>query len=476
MLDLNITELIENDSQSTILKFSEADRKKAWLQSQAPHKYSNDVARWNAFLNLISQDVLSQWFKEEVDLAEPLADNPPELWEFVNGTSFSIGDRRVVIIPSETIDRREFSVPQEWVDIPKFVADYYLAVLILPDELSLCIWGATTHLDLKNQGEYDSFDGSYTLLRDELIQNIDALLLSLEVCPQQRTSIQPLPPISVREADKAIEELSKPCPYLPRLEVDFLQWGALLENDEWRQKLAKRRNQPAVGWLEKLDQSVIHLSKWLDGQIDRDWLAPQELFLTPAFRSDRSLQKSDLQSTKQIKELITRLNNSADEGERQIVVERLGSIGDRSTEVIDCLVNLIHTSKDKETRWTAVESLWTIAPETIDIKNSRIAGIKQATDLGMQLAGHSLALVVAFVEKSDRVFAIFVQVRPMESQKYLPPGCQMSVYDEKGNVFDEVTARQADRAIQKKFSGVRGDRFSIKVTIGDSCIGKDFLI
>ena len=35
-----------------------------------------------------------------------------------------------MLIPSEAIDDSELEVPQEWVDIPSWAADYYLAVQI----------------------------------------------------------------------------------------------------------------------------------------------------------------------------------------------------------------------------------------------------------------------------------------------------------------------------------------------------------
>jgi hypothetical protein len=52
----------------------------------------------------------------------------------------------------------------------------------------------------------------------------------------------------------------------------------------------------------------------------------------------------------------------------------------------------------------------------------------------------------------------------------------MTVLDETGNIFSEIVARESDRAIQKKFSGKRGERFGVKISLGDSCIGKDFQI
>ena len=63
------------------------------------------------------------------------------LWEFVTGFALNLGKSRLVIIPSETIDTDEFSVPQEWVDIPELAADYYLAVQVNFEDRWLRVWG-----------------------------------------------------------------------------------------------------------------------------------------------------------------------------------------------------------------------------------------------------------------------------------------------------------------------------------------------
>ncbi|MBD2200178.1 MULTISPECIES: DUF1822 family protein [Calothrix] len=468
MFEQSIVKFINRNSQALNFSFSENDREKAWLQVNNSHQYSNDAACWNAFLNLLSQNIVSTWLKNELDLSQPIILSSPDIWEFVNGTSFSIGDKRIVIIPSEAIDNQEFSVPQEWVDIPKFVADYYLAVQIIPDELSLSIWGFTTHIELKNQGEYDAIERTYSLLSDDLISDINTFIVSLELCPQQREVIQTLPIISTNEAEYFIRQLSKPSAYLPHLDINFFKWGALLENDAWRQKLYKNRL-----------ITLIPLSSWqknIENIFDAGWQTLEELFaaskvnLAFRMRNKSSNKQPDANTLKQIKELIEKIKNTADEGEKQIAAERLGKIGYQDQEIIDTLIYLIQTTKKEETRWTAAESLWIIDP-----KNSTV-GVKRGIDLGMQLAGYPLALIVGVLEKSDGKAAILVQVNAIEKEKYLPSGCRMTVLDETGKTFSEVISREADRVIQKKFSGQQGERFSVKITLGDSCIGKDFII
>ena len=436
-----------------------------------------------------------------------------------NGTSLEIGDRRIVAIPSEAIGYQEFTVPQEWIDIPKFVADYYLAVQVIPDELSIYIWGVTTHSELKTKGEYESFDRNYILDRCELIEDVDSFLVSLEICPQQRAEIQPLPKISQREVDRAIQTLSEPCPYLPRIELNFSLWGAILENDESRQRLYQRRHQlvkqlsrskPFAEVKEKVSklwQSItttedrsIHLLGWLDEIVEPGWLSPQELSIVPVlrgdsdvpkssletnaeiqelsivpvFRGDSDVPKSSLETNAEIQDLIDRIeNSSADEADRQIAAQRLGELKMPTTAIINCLANLIRTTTTAETLWTAAESLSKLDP---DSKLHLKLTFSKAIDLGMQLAGHRLALLIGFCPQSDDKVAILARVFAMERHCFLPLGCQMTLLDERGNVFDEIVAERPTPGIQQMFSGSRGDRFSIKVSLENSCIGKDFLI
>jgi hypothetical protein len=95
------------------------------------------------------------WLKAE-HLPTAKAGMAPALWEMVNGSIVTVGKMRIALIPTEAVDRSELAVPQEWVDIPSWAADYYLGVQIDPDCRELTIYGFTTHQQLKNQATYDA--------------------------------------------------------------------------------------------------------------------------------------------------------------------------------------------------------------------------------------------------------------------------------------------------------------------------------
>lgn len=97
-------------------------------------------------------------------------------------------------------------------------------------------------------------------------------------------------------------------------------------------------------------------------------------------------------------------------------------------------------------------------------------------DLGMQLVGHSVALVVELRPESHNKLGILLQVHPTGSQIYLPPLLQLIVLDESGAVFLEARSRQADNYIQLQFSGIAGERFSVKLALGEVSITENFAV
>jgi hypothetical protein len=174
----------------------------------------------------------------------------PTIWELVNGTGIEVDGVRIVLIPSAAIDTDELRVPQEWVDIPSWVADYYLAVQVNPDEGWIQISGYTTHQRLKTQGNYDAGDRAYSLPEENLIQDLNILWLARELCPQEilKADVLPLPTLPLSQAHSLLSRLGDPAVTLPRQAVPFPLWAALLEHGGWRQRLYEQRQGLEEQW------------------------------------------------------------------------------------------------------------------------------------------------------------------------------------------------------------------------------------
>jgi hypothetical protein len=174
----------------------------------------------------------------------------PSIWEVVNGTAINCGEMRIVLIPTEALDLSELRVPQEWVDIPSWSADYYLAVQVNLEESCIRVWGYTSQAQLKNKGTYDECDRAYCLDAKDLISNLNVLWMAREICPEEviRTETAPLPGLSVTQAENLVTRLGNADIIIPRLAVPFSMWGAILEHGAWRQRLYEQRQGLQQQW------------------------------------------------------------------------------------------------------------------------------------------------------------------------------------------------------------------------------------
>lgn len=248
--------------------------------------YSNPASYRNAYMNLICLQAFLNWVKDNPDIHDtpnpwPSIEALPSLWEFINGTMISFGNRRIVLIPSDALDTEELSVPQEWVDIPLWGVDYYIGVQVNEEKNWLQFWGYTSHRLLKTKGVYDPIYRHYDLDRDFVLTDIDLLWVALSLDLQETKPLVSLPEINPEVVQSNIEQLSKPLPYSPRLELAFSQWSAIMAQDEWRQHLyhhrlrssdtpsAPRINAELNRVREVTKQAVINAALWLQDQLDQ---------------------------------------------------------------------------------------------------------------------------------------------------------------------------------------------------------------
>ncbi|MBD2018822.1 DUF1822 family protein, partial [Leptolyngbya sp. FACHB-36] len=215
------------------------------------------------------------------------------VWELLDGSAVTLGSRRLVLIPTEAMDRSEFRVPQEWIDIPAWVADYYLAVEVDADEQRLHIWGYTTHETLKTSGSYDANDRTYCLDGSRLIDDMTVFWVMQQLAPEPtRVAVPSVAALSQVQAEELIQRLA-PSIDLPRLQVPFEQWAGLLLQPAWRQRLTEHRQGQR---MEDRSQPLVNLSQWLQEVFDAGWQA-METIVSPAslafnFRRDDDVPPS----------------------------------------------------------------------------------------------------------------------------------------------------------------------------------------
>ncbi|PLZ96731.1 hypothetical protein CEN50_17600 [Fischerella thermalis CCMEE 5268] len=302
------------------LDLSDQEQQTAW-QISAQNHYSNPTARWNAYLNCLCLNAFLDWLKEEPDLGEtpkvwPSDHQLPSIWEFVNGTCLTLGDLRLVLIPSDKSNLTEFRIPQEWVDIPNWVANYYLAVQINLEENWIGVWGYTTYQQIREKAEYDLMDRTYLLDEEDLIADINVMWVAREVCSVQKPELKMLPELSGVQIEKLLKQLDHWTPDLPE-NVSEQEWMALLALDKKRQDLYQKRLTKHKGNLVTYSQPLVNnLSKWFQNVFEAGWhsfdtlVSSQQNTLAVQFRSDATLNEVRVKGAKLI-DLGMQLRNTA---------------------------------------------------------------------------------------------------------------------------------------------------------------------
>ena len=129
--------------------------------------------------------------------------------------------------------------------------------------------------------------------------------------------------------------------------------------------------------------------------------------------------------------------------------------------------------------WQQVEALLN-PPQTqlsFSFRNSKAEsnqGIKRGKFI--ELGDNYLALVLEIQPEYNESIDIRLMLYPTGNLTTLPPSIQLTLLDELGNTLIETQARNADNYLQLQFSGEAGERFSVKVTLGDASITEHFII
>jgi hypothetical protein len=225
--------------------------------------YSNPTGISNAQLNQLCLVKLQTWLADR-DIPHQPSFNDDEsstIWDIVTGCAIEIGKQRLILIPTDNLDRDELRVPQEWVDLPNWAGDYYLGVQIDLDSQMMNIWGFNSHQALKERGRYSQSDRTYSLDSDSLVSNLDLLWIAEELALTPRNIVAELPTLSLERALELIQVLSQPSPYSPRLLLNFAEWGAIMNNPNLRSQLYQTRIQ--LNAIVQAPAPTFRLSDWL---------------------------------------------------------------------------------------------------------------------------------------------------------------------------------------------------------------------
>jgi hypothetical protein len=120
--------------------------------------------------------------------------------------------------------------------------------------------------------------------------------------------------------------------------------------------------------------------------------------------------------------------------------------------------------------WQAIDELFN--PDVYfagALRNAR-EGAKRGKliDLGMELPGQRVVLLVNVTEDSDQNLSVLVQLHPVGEERFLMPGIALVMLSHTGTRLQEVHSRTRDNYIQlKKVTGRSGIPFSIEISLGN---------
>ena len=128
-----------------------------------------------------------------------------------------------------------------------------------------------------------------------------------------------------------------------------------------------------------------------------------------------------------------------------------------------------------EESWQAVESFFDPLQPELAFR-WRSESVRRAKQIELGSPSQSVALIVYLVSTDESKMDIRVEVRPTQGQTYLPPGLRLMLLDEGEEAVMDAQARNENQNIQFDFRGEIGDRFRIKVALGNDSITESFVI
>ncbi|MBW4500526.1 MAG: DUF1822 family protein [Scytonema hyalinum WJT4-NPBG1] len=156
-------------------------------------------------------------------------------------------------------------------------------------------------------------------------------------------------------------------------------------------------------------------------------------------------------------------------------------LADDSLTVNNNLVNLKQWLENIfDAGWQEIEALLRIQPAYVasSVRSTKgdLVSRGKLIDLGKLLTQQAVVLVVTLTPDNEQEMDVIVEVHPTSKENYLPPNLHVTLLDCDGASVMEAQTRSSNKNIQLEFSCEIGERFSVKLTLGDVSTIEDFVI
>ena len=362
---------------------------------------------------------------------------------------------------------------------------YLNALAVYAGQFYLRCWGLET-----NWENCDSFNPTMQMLMDVADLEIKPLGVRVEfrpVLPDEDAVYIPLDVWEERwgyiavELDDSLEQ-ARLLGFIKSTDTEEVPLSKLQSLKEFIDELHLAEKQAIIS--PKGAQSI-NLRNWLHQGVEKGWQTIEEMLATFSLqetpRFDNFGAATALRGTAarrsestHIPTLIDLLQNSTDNLVRLQVTRLLGNIGKGSQEAIAALTELIQTREDNnyEMRREAAVSLGKIDPFHPQAGARKVKNI----DLGIELDGREIALVITIAPESKTEMQLHLRVYPMRTN-LLPANLHLTILDEASNIIDKNQSRPTDEYMQLNPLIVEGNsQFTVKVTLNGASFVQEFVL
>lgn len=461
----------------------------------------SESRQWQIYLTVLAISTFEKWLKARVRdrpvTSEHCALFQPKYADFLDiATPVLVGEFLLCILAMESCVDEVVKIPKAAIELPEFSAHFYVAIEVLEEEEEAIVRGILRRERLLQycQSQPQTTDWNYDVPLAGFDPQIDRLLYD---CRYLDPLDIPLP-------------CAAPIPDWTREQLhEFLFLLHSSDSEAWR-RMSWERGQIVLRYPELRDvdvaslppealdslaallaylqrpplvQEAVRLSQWLRRSFEEGWQQLEDIVTPPQLSPmrgrvrDGEIPPEKTTNPNELAAVIALLQPDRSEDTRCKAAGVLGEIGAGHPEAVTALTELLHSTQTEATRWEAALSLGKLAPDCPE------AAIKRARliDLGAQLHGYQVALIVAIVPKADGRFGVWLEVQPAGKLTKLPPELKLSVLSPSGKVRMEAESRRdetgggKDVSISQHFSIGAGKRFQVGVSLGDARIAENFL-
>lgn len=285
-ITLTIDDLSLLYPDQVFLEFDTTIKERVWQEIQR-QSYPTDAARQNAYLNqllvrsflgYLNTDVLPDFDQGIPSLPTiwPAFSERPTVWSWVSGSAIDIGPSRLVLIPTEDIHGDDVRIPREWVELPEWMGNFYLAAQVDIARGWIQVLGYATHAQVLQQSRYAEVDETYRLSTDQLTDNLAALWMTYELCQNPRLTVSTMSMDRAMVAttnartsyEQRVSQLALTSFTLQRLALPFWDWAKVVGTADGRRLLhAHLMN------VSSTQAQPHNLRRWLQNSFDAGWHA-----------------------------------------------------------------------------------------------------------------------------------------------------------------------------------------------------------